>query len=235
MEQCYGGGIILDESWLGKSTHSLPLAIQKHQPLAKTLIITPLLAMSRWQEDIAQLFSAKVVVFGEGCTAEDLTASEFVITSHATVKSGYKAVFCPHCRKLLSSAKPQHFCDTYKDVKKKGKTIGPLHSTEWERVFLDEGHLLEGGDQAMFALKAKFRWILTSTLDTDHLYPLVSYFLDVCSYYINTLLPDSSFVYFLLAQLRFLQIDPYSLHFCLDCNCEVVDLGYYISCFSSPF
>ncbi|CAH8251756.1 unnamed protein product [Arabidopsis lyrata] len=197
----YGGGIIVDEAFLGKSIESVLLAIQE-QPLSKTLIIAPVLSMSQWEEDIAKLSKAKVFVFDDGCKVEDLTAFDFVITSHATVKRGYKTVCCPHCHKLLSSVKPQHFCDKHRDIKKKGKTIGPLHSTEWERVFLDEGHLLEGGDQAIFALKAKFRWILTSRLYTDHLYPL----------------------------LRFLQTDPYSLHFCLDCKCNCADLGFWTKC-----
>ncbi|XP_042422909.1 DNA repair protein RAD16-like [Zingiber officinale] len=88
-----------------------------------------------------------------------------------------------------------------------------LHSVKWQRIILDEAHFIKDRHcntaKAVFALESFYKWALSGT-------------------------PLQNRVGELYSLVRFLQIWPYSLYFCKDCDCKILDYGSSRDCVDCP-
>ncbi|VDB95911.1 unnamed protein product [Peniophora sp. CBMAI 1063] len=160
------GALVGDSMGLGKTLTMLSLivATKKDVPTdghsAATLIVVPLSIISNWEKQIQDHCTPgtikSIVYYGDnrGLSAKDLEGYDVVITTYQTVAGEH----ANHTGLSSSKGAPS---------KKKQKHENSLMTMKWKRVILDEGHNIRNERtkmaQAIFALTAQRRWVLTGT------------------------------------------------------------------------
>ncbi|KAL6407082.1 hypothetical protein AUP68_09908 [Ilyonectria robusta] len=155
------GGLLADDMGLGKSLTALALiagtlsysfpSTQNSEVLKPmTLVIAPLSTLPNWENEIIKHFNSDSIKFttyhGPKRTeeTESLQGCEIVLTTYDVVKA-----------------------DFFKATRAKAAEPGPLHSTHWHRIILDEAHIIRSHKtkvfEAVFSLTARHRWCLTGT------------------------------------------------------------------------
>ncbi|XP_022028565.1 ATP-dependent helicase rhp16 [Helianthus annuus] len=250
-ESASRGGILADEMGMGKTVQAIALVLAKRalcreldEPRVKTtLVICPLIAVMQWVDEIDRCTtkgSNKVLAYhgpNRGKTLIEFSTYDFVITTYSIVESEYRKNFmppkesCEKCgKKFYANSLKIHvarFCNGIKTVKqsKQSKTAKVddknnkkglstfLHSVKWTRIILDEAHYIKdkygSTARAVFALESSYRWALSGTPLQNHVGELYSL-------------------------VHFLQITPYSYHFCRDCDCKVLEHTKDFSCPHCP-
>ena len=135
------GGILADDMGLGKTLQTIALILTGGG--GPTLIVAPLTVMSNWEQQ----------------------AQRHVQESHAPNILTY------HGSGKKSSEKDLQQYDivitSYGTLTSDKTNKGPLFSTKWRRVVLDEGHIIRNAGtkvaQAACHLEAEARWVLTGT------------------------------------------------------------------------
>ncbi|XP_010522368.1 PREDICTED: ATP-dependent helicase rhp16-like isoform X2 [Tarenaya hassleriana] len=252
-EASVGGGILADEMGMGKTLQAISLALStpkqgralryNRKPILSTLVVCPKVAVSHWKSEIDHCTSpgsTKVIVYygkDRRMNIRELTNYDFVITTYSTVlheSRGVQKSFgdeCPNCGRSIRKNIELHlsYCKSKAPSSEQGKepdktnamvrnsrkkakqTEGEVgvHSIFWNRIILDEAHCMRDKRsktaRAVFALEAKYRWALSGT-------------------------PLQNCIGELYAMIRFLQIRPYSYHWCNHCDCSILDLSSWKQC-----
>lgn len=147
------GGILADELGLGKTLQVISLILEGNP--GTTLILAPVSVMSNWAQQIDRHVkkecSMKVLTY-HGSTRGKMTPSKFaeydvVITTYGTLSEEYLPRGTKTAEKIPRS--------------------NGLFSMNWERVVLDEGHIIRNhatkAAVAASSLLATSRWVLTGT------------------------------------------------------------------------
>jgi len=131
------GGILADEVGLGKTILSISVILGNCKP--KTLVILPKSLVCQWESQLHQ-FAPSVPVY------VIKTASENVVIE----KDGVYLI----SQSLLNC---------------RNRTVGtsPVHKVNWDRIFIDEAHLLRNSKSKIFEaccmLTSDIKWALTAT------------------------------------------------------------------------
>ncbi|TFK73969.1 hypothetical protein BDN72DRAFT_789912 [Pluteus cervinus] len=151
------GALCADAMVLGKTLTMLALILATKADVPKdfsnsTLIVVPLSVLSNWEKQIQDHCVAgaltSYVYYGTGrdMLANALANYDVVITTYQTVVG-----------QLAGPEKPE----------KRRKVESTLFDIQWKRVILDEGHTIRNPKtkmaQAVVALQAERRWVLTGT------------------------------------------------------------------------
>ncbi|ETW02680.1 hypothetical protein H310_06131 [Aphanomyces invadans] len=173
----FRGGILADEMGLGKSVCCLALIAKKagmvnygRKKKRPTLIITPLSLVHQWEQEIKEKTTLSVGVYHGAnrkrfLTSHDLYAFDIILTTYDTLRLKEATYTRPTMTTVhLSSAKPWIQTKRRRD----GKPLASkLHKVYWERVVLDEAHLISNSitarAQAACQLSACARWCVTGT------------------------------------------------------------------------
>lgn len=161
------GGIIADDMGLGKSLQILSLCSRKiTNETSPSLIVCPTSVLSHWPSEIVKHLDKShtkhIIYYGNNRkrNRHTLNTIHFVITTYGTLLSEYK----DHMRSVQTNSIPP----------------SPLFTMKWERVILDEAHIIKNKSThtavACFELAAKYRWCLTGTPiqnRLDDLYSLI--------------------------------------------------------------
>ncbi|KAK0635998.1 SNF2 family N-terminal domain-containing protein [Bombardia bombarda] len=155
------GGLLADDMGLGKSLSALALiagSISDVEPSDEsneprtltTLIIAPLSTLKNWASEINKHFNQDCIRYMTYYGPKRLEQAggfanyDIVLTTYDTVKA-----------------------DSYKAAKSKSVDDGPLHTVRWNRIILDEAHVIRNRQAHLFkavaALEAHHRWCLTGT------------------------------------------------------------------------
>ncbi|ELR13499.1 SNF2 family Nterminal domain containing protein [Acanthamoeba castellanii str. Neff] len=162
------GGILADAMGVGKTIEMLSLILHTidEQNAAKeqaqnrkrvqggTLVLCPLSTLSQWHQEISdksQEGALRVAEFyganRQSFTAASLADYDIVLTTYGTMARGWSSED-----------------DARAFVRRR---LGPLHQMTWFRVVLDEGHIIRNEStqaaKAAYALKSKYRWIMSGT------------------------------------------------------------------------
>ena len=144
LKQEYPGGILADDPGLGKTiqTAALMIGIPK-----KTLIIVPTAVLTQWNDIMEKIFGGDAIYFHYGAekkkTSQEIIELDFniCITSHGSAVSRKKKCF---------------------------ETI--LHIPDfWDRVIIDEGHVIRNKKTKMYRTVINYtpianaKWILSGT------------------------------------------------------------------------
>ncbi|RHY55158.1 hypothetical protein DYB38_008789 [Aphanomyces astaci] len=143
------GGILADDMGLGKTLTMLTwiLASQKPNCRKATLIVCPLSVVRNWQQQAMDHFEPNA----------------FRVLVH-------------HDKTRLSNNNAAHAYDivltTYGTLALEAQKEGPLRQTAWDRVILDEGHLIKNKNSHMFKAAVQLhatagRWVLSGTPITN--------------------------------------------------------------------
>ena len=131
------GGILADEVGLGKTILSISVILGN--PKAKTLVILPKSLVSQWESQLK--------IFAPNLTVHTLKLSE---KSRKIQEDGVYLI----SQSLLNC---------------RNRTVGTsiVHNVYWDRVFIDEAHLLRNSKSKIFEaccmLDAGIKWALTAT------------------------------------------------------------------------
>ncbi|KAK6628968.1 hypothetical protein RUM43_002785 [Polyplax serrata] len=167
-KQVPASGILADDMGLGKTLTMISLILRSREykklssqeeengPVVidnvkmyhgKTLVVCPSSLLGQWQGQIKQHCKSHILTSyihhgkPRELQAKNLAACDIVITSYGVVVEENKFV--------------------------KGNKKGPLHRVKWERIILDEGHVIRNHKtktaQSVCELEAKNRWCLTGT------------------------------------------------------------------------
>ncbi|PIA18257.1 hypothetical protein COEREDRAFT_39020 [Coemansia reversa NRRL 1564] len=148
------GGILADDMGLGKTVQSLSLILAHKPPNPiphRTLVIAPTATLGHWRREAQSRIRPgllRILVYhgtSRKETAESLAQYDLVITSYGIVVSEW-------ARDKLTLSSDSH---------------GPLFTTAWRRIILDEAHVLKNRKTqkslACSDLIAKYRWCLSGT------------------------------------------------------------------------
>ena len=135
------GGMLCDEMGLGKTAQTVATMIGNPKP--KTLVVAPKSVIHQWVEEIkrfAPQFSSQVMLYdGPGRNGLDLNKPECIVVA------------------------PYSLMTNRKEPKK--NTL--LHTVQWDRIVLDEGHEIRNRasktHKSAMDLKGVSKWIVTGT------------------------------------------------------------------------
>lgn len=136
-ESMPNGGILADEVGLGKTILSISVILGNPKP--KTLVILPKSLVSQWESQL-KIFAPSLSVHVVG-----LSDKNRVIEDHGVYLISQSLLNC------------------------RNRTVGTsiVHNVQWDRVFIDEAHLLRNSKSKIFEaccmLRADIRWALTAT------------------------------------------------------------------------
>ncbi|OQR96175.1 SNF2 family DNA/RNA helicase [Achlya hypogyna] len=160
------GGILADEMGLGKTISCLAL-IEQSPRGRPTLIIAPLSVLAQWEFEVKAKTSLSVGVYhGTGRKRfrhqPDFCAFDVILSTYDVLRMKETAV------PVASAGRSR---DTSwiaaKRQREEKQLLSRLHKIHWERVILDEAHLIanmaSARTQASFQLLANARWCVTGT------------------------------------------------------------------------
>ncbi len=179
------GGMLADEMGLGKTLTVISLVMRgleaaraanarqeadhdetgETNKYGSTLIVCPLSVLYTWAEQLAlHTDGSATVLLYHGKTRPrhsfSLLDNEIVLTTYSVLASEY----VPHNQDA------------------DGASLSPLHSVRWERVVLDEAHVIANRQtlqsRAVIALHASARWVVTGTPiqnKIDDVYPMLAF------------------------------------------------------------
>jgi SNF2 family DNA or RNA helicase len=135
------GGVLADEVGLGKTILSICMMILNPKPL--TLVVLPKSLVMQWKEQIDKFTS--------------------FVTVHVLATSNDKVVL------PTSSDKPTVYIISQSRLNSKTRSIGvsAVHGINWDRVFIDEAHMLRNKKSKLHKtcclLRGTIKWALTAT------------------------------------------------------------------------
>ena len=140
----YKGGLLCDDPGLGKTIQTAALMIGN--PVDKTLIVVPTSVFMQWKNIMETLIGADKIYSHSGPKRAKTVLELYSILNKFNVAiTTYGLIF-----------------DSFS---KHPETI--LHSINWDRIILDEGHLIRNPKTKLFKMACKFRakyhWVLTGT------------------------------------------------------------------------
>ncbi|KAJ3733451.1 SNF2 family N-terminal domain-containing protein [Lentinula guzmanii] len=154
------GALFADAMGLGKTLTMISLIIATKDDVPKnfsnaTLVVVPLSVLSNWEKQIQ-----------DHCVENTLTYCSYYGSQRAQLDarhlSSYDVVFTTY-----QTVAGEHESPKNQPVKKKKKAEKALFDVKWKRIVLDEGHSIRNPkakmSQAVCALEAERRWILTGT------------------------------------------------------------------------
>ncbi|KAJ3791022.1 SNF2 family N-terminal domain-containing protein [Lentinula aff. detonsa] len=154
------GALFADAMGLGKTLTMISLIIATKDDVPKnfsnaTLVVVPLSVLSNWEKQIQ-----------DHCVENTLTYCSYYGSQRAQLDarhlSSYDVVFTTY-----QTVAGEHESPKNQPVKKKKKAEKALFNVKWKRIILDEGHSIRNPkakmSQAVCALEAERRWILTGT------------------------------------------------------------------------
>ncbi|KAF7185206.1 Helicase-like transcription factor [Pseudocercospora fuligena] len=164
------GGILADDMGLGKTLQMISLVASEkgEQASAPTLVVAPVSVLSNWsgQAQFHTHNDRRLSVYTYHASgrvkmeSEDFSQYDIVLTTYGTLASDFGVV-------KKGSAIPE----------RKLRSSG-LHSVEWRRIILDEGHSIRNpatkAAAAAMGLIARSRWVLTGTPIVNSLKDLFS-------------------------------------------------------------
>lgn len=186
------GGVLADDMGMGKTVEVLSLILANSQPSPAaaassaseqsgdstdessgneqpgrgTLIVCPLSLLSQWQSEIAKHTppdTLSVYVYhGTGRTRDSAVLAKYdvVLTTYATL-----ATEMPNDKPAKKDAAAAATSETARKARQAGSDA--LLQTRWQRVVLDEAHVIKDRStrsaKAAAALKAERRWAVTGT------------------------------------------------------------------------
>lgn len=131
------GGILADDMGLGKTLQVISVILADSS--GSTLIVAPVSVMSNWEQQVQR----------------------HVLAEHAP------RVLIYHGSSRQANLTEYDIVVTSYGTLSSEVNRGPLYSTNWRRVVLDEGHTIRNSKtkvaEAASALKAQSRWVLTGT------------------------------------------------------------------------
>lgn len=145
MNSKYKGGLVCDDPGLGKTLQTIGIMLAN--PVKNTLIVVPTSVLNQWHEICSLIFGADKCYIHYGKKRahtifellQKMNTSTVVITSYALIS----------------------------DPLNKSNQHTILHSVSWNRVVLDEGHLIRNPSTLTHKmasdLHSTHRWILTGT------------------------------------------------------------------------
>merc|ERR1719422_2695049 len=135
-----------------------------------TLLICPASLIGQWEKEVenkVRSSQVRVLVYhgnNRKCSARSLARYDIVVTTYGTVQSEVKAVLGDSADK--ETKKKMEDLRAAEDLGNK-KTCSELLNVAWERVILDEAHIIRNPksltSQAVCRLKAARRWCVTGT------------------------------------------------------------------------
>ncbi|KAJ3724629.1 SNF2 family N-terminal domain-containing protein [Lentinula raphanica] len=154
------GALYADAMGLGKTLTMLSLIIATKDDVPTsfsktTLVVVPLSVLSNWEKQIH-----------DHCVKDTLTYCSYygAQRAHLDTKelSKYDVVFTTYQTVAIEHDSPRD-----QPAKKKKKSEKSLFGIKWKRIILDEGHTIRNPkakmSQAVCALEAERRWVLTGT------------------------------------------------------------------------
>ncbi|EQC32902.1 hypothetical protein SDRG_09433 [Saprolegnia diclina VS20] len=169
------GGILADEMGLGKTVSCLALiersrdanAAEKSRP---TLIIAPLSLLHQWEREIKHKTSLSVGVY-HGTDRKrfrrdpDFHAYDIVLSTYDVLRLPEVAI--PVSMVHRTAPRKDTSWIATKRLREEKVLLSKLHRVQWDRVILDEAHLIANmtaaRTQASFQLHARARWCVTGT------------------------------------------------------------------------
>ncbi|KDO26600.1 hypothetical protein SPRG_08004 [Saprolegnia parasitica CBS 223.65] len=169
------GGILADEMGLGKTVSCLALiersrdanATEKSRP---TLIIAPLSLLHQWEREIKHKTSLSVGVY-HGTDRKrfrrdpDFHAFDIVLSTYDVLRLPEVAI--PVSMVYRTAPRKDTSWIATKRLREEKVLLSKLHRVHWDRVILDEAHLIANmtaaRTQASFQLHARARWCVTGT------------------------------------------------------------------------
>lgn len=149
LPQYQNGGLLCDDPGLGKTIQTLAL-IKANNFGGRQLIICPVSLIEQWRDVASKVFPGKRIRPCHGSFQFENSKEIEKINPFITIAS-YQAVFGTD----LNTKDSEDFKKT------------PLHFIEWERVILDECHIIRNKNTKVFKgchdIKAKYRWGLSGT------------------------------------------------------------------------
>lgn len=139
----YKGGLLCDDPGLGKTIQTAGLILGN--PVENTLIVVPTSVFNQWR-DILQLISGENNVY-----------------LHTGPKRAHNILelYTILCGRKITLTTYGLIIDSFSD----SKTV--LHKIKWDRIILDEGHIIRNARTKMHRMACEFqstyRWILTGT------------------------------------------------------------------------
>ncbi|KAJ3993334.1 SNF2 family N-terminal domain-containing protein [Lentinula boryana] len=154
------GALFADAMGLGKTLTMISLIIATKDDVPQnfsnaTLVVVPLSVLSNWEKQIQ-----------DHCVENTLTYCSYYGSQRAQLDarqlSSYDVVFTTY-----QTVAGEHESPKNQPAKKKKKAEKALFNVKWKRIVLDEGHSIRNPkakmSQAVCALEAERRWILTGT------------------------------------------------------------------------
>ncbi|RHY09877.1 hypothetical protein DYB36_001650 [Aphanomyces astaci] len=181
----FRGGILADEMGLGKTVCCLALVAstntrqKKQQRKRPTLIITPLSLVHQWEQEIKDKSTLSVGLYHGASrkrfhNSHELYAFDVILTTYDTLRIKEAAYTRPTMAAVRNAktVSQVYFASSRRWIQTKrsrdGKPLASkLHKVYWERVILDEAHLISNSvtarAQAACQLSARARWCVTGT------------------------------------------------------------------------
>ncbi|KAA1471714.1 hypothetical protein DENSPDRAFT_837772 [Dentipellis sp. KUC8613] len=179
------GALCADSMGLGKTLTMISLILAtKNDNSSKfsksTLIVVPLSVLSNWEKQIDDHCMPGALSYctyygtGRSMSAKDLQKYDVVLTTYQTVTKEHENA----AGLANGNGAPS---------KKKKKVESSLFGVPWKRIILDEGHNIRNPRtkmaQAVYALAAERRWVLTGTpiINSPQDLGSIVTFLKICS------------------------------------------------------
>lgn len=143
--------------------------------LAPTLIVCPKSLLIQWEREILRytaLGPADIHLFygraGRRITRRQINDKVFVLTTYEIVLGSFEHCARPSSTSSTASLGQRAAQSRVQASKSSADTESVLHSIEWDRIVLDEAHVIRNWQtskthRAVCALRARRRWCLTGT------------------------------------------------------------------------
>ncbi|KAF0718987.1 Aste57867_1350 [Aphanomyces stellatus] len=174
----FRGGILADEMGLGKTICCLALVAAKASEMSNpkkrrpTLIITPLSLVHQWEQEIKDKTTLSVGLY-HGVNRKrfqrspEFYAFDVILTTYDTIRVKESTYCRPPESDLTSASSPSSRWVQPKRRRDSKPLASKLHKVYWERVILDEAHLISNSvtarAQAACQLTGRARWCVTGT------------------------------------------------------------------------
>ncbi|KAG9074526.1 hypothetical protein FS749_013920, partial [Ceratobasidium sp. UAMH 11750] len=186
------GGILADDMGLGKTMQTIALIVMNQpepkNPRRSTLIVAPAALLDQWRQEIVDrtdddMFRIRIHHGKDKLkTAAEVKKYDIIITTFQTLTNEFPAddeELKKRTKQKKKRAKRDEdgfiISDSEDDKRRNKKTNGrgPLASTEWYRVVLDEAQNIRNratrSSRMMALLDSEYRWALTGTPVTNSL------------------------------------------------------------------
>ncbi|KAG8783789.1 hypothetical protein FRC12_019356 [Ceratobasidium sp. 428] len=185
------GGILADDMGLGKTMQTIALIVanppEEDNPRKSTLIVAPAALLDQWRQEIEnrtdnKLFKIRIHHGNQKLkTVGEVKKYDIIITTFQTLTNEFPADDEELKKRSKKKKKAKRDDDGFiisdsEDDKKRNKKsngYGPLATTAWYRVVLDEAQNIRNratrSSRAMAMLDSEYRWALTGTPVTNTL------------------------------------------------------------------